>query len=383
MLYYWLQTPERHGTVTEQRTSDLDYMRQALRLARRGLGFTSPNPMVGAVIVKDGRVIATGCHHYFGGDHAEVDALKHATEDVVGATMYVTLEPCHHYGKTPPCVDALIAHKLGRVVIGMLDPDPRTAGKSVKKLRENGIETTIGLLENQCVALNEAYIRHRTTGRPLVTIKFAQGLDGRLAAASGNSQWITSEASRKLAHRLRARNDAILIGVQTVLSDDPSLTVRHVKGRNPLRVVLDATLRTPATANLITDGAARTLIATTAAADSAKAEAFRNKGIDVVTLPVDDRGWVDIEALLDELGRREITSLLVEGGAGAITSFVKLGLADRFVAFIAPRLIGKGIETIGELGVKAIADAVALKFEKVAWSSVDLIIEGRFAKNGD
>jgi diaminohydroxyphosphoribosylaminopyrimidine deaminase/5-amino-6-(5-phosphoribosylamino)uracil reductase len=243
-------------------------MRRALGLARRGLGWTSPNPMVGAVIVKEGRVIAEGYHRHYGGDHAEVDAIKNAKEAVAGATMYVTLEPCHHYGKTPPCVDALLREKLGRVVIAMQDPDDRVAGKSIRKLEEHGIAVTTGVLEAESRVLNEAYIKHRTTGFPFVTLKWAQSLDGRIATASGDAKWISSLPSRKMTHWLRATHDAIMVGARTAITDDPELTVRLGQRRKPSPRVLRFVPAFPEKARLLKDqDTAKTLIAVTGAAD--------------------------------------------------------------------------------------------------------------------
>ena len=207
---------------------DEEYMKRALALARRGLGKVSPNPMVGAVIVKDGRIIGQGYHRWFGGKHAEVNAIENASGSTSGSTMYVTLEPCCHQGQTPPCSDAIIKNRIKKVVIGMLDPDKRVSGRSIDILREGGIECTVGILEDECRALNETYIKHRSTGLPFVTIKFAQTLDGRIASSTGHSRWISSPASRKVAHRLRARHDAILAGVGNILADDPELTTRLV-----------------------------------------------------------------------------------------------------------------------------------------------------------
>jgi diaminohydroxyphosphoribosylaminopyrimidine deaminase/5-amino-6-(5-phosphoribosylamino)uracil reductase len=364
--------------VTNNLPTDERFMRVALRLARRGLGKTSPNPMVGAVIVKDGRIIAQGYHHAFGGDHAEVDALKNAKEDVSGATMYVTLEPCRHYGKTPPCVDAIVKNKIGKVVIGIEDPDPRMRGKSVKLLNERGIKTSVGVLENDCRALNEAYIKHRRTGLPYVTIKFAQTLDGRIAAATGSSSRITSAESLKLAHKLRAQHDAILVGAGTVRKDNPELTTRLVKGRNPLRVVLDSNLRIPPEVAVFKNlDKARTLVATTAW-DAHKTLAERRAlGVEVLIVPPDANGQVDLKQLLKALGEREITSVLVEGGAETITSFLRLGLADRIIAIIAPKILGKGTETIGELNITDVAKALKLTLTRVYRSGDDIVVEGR------
>jgi diaminohydroxyphosphoribosylaminopyrimidine deaminase / 5-amino-6-(5-phosphoribosylamino)uracil reductase len=357
---------------------DEKYMRQARRLARKGLGKASPNPMVGAVIVKEGRIIGRGYHHRFGGDHAEVDAFKNATEDVSGATMYVTLEPCCHWGKTPPCTDAIIERKIGRVVIGMLDPFPEMRGKSVELLERQGIETRVGVLEKECRALNEAYIKYVDTGLPFVTLKFAQTLDGRIATANGSSKWISSPESLKLAHKLRSYHDAVMVGVGTVLLDNPELTVRLVKGRNPTRIILDSSLRIPLDSKVLMDQEkAHTLVAATPAADKEKLAALRRRGIEVLFAPPDKQGRVDLKQLLKMLGPQQISSVLVEGGAETITSFLQLKLADKLVVFIAPKILGKGTESVGELNIKDVSKALKLSFERVYRSGEDIVVEGR------
>jgi diaminohydroxyphosphoribosylaminopyrimidine deaminase/5-amino-6-(5-phosphoribosylamino)uracil reductase len=363
--------------MDSKQTLDEKYMRRALGLARRGVGKTSPNPMVGAVIVKGGRIIGEGYHRGFGKDHAEVDALKHAKEDVAGATLYVTLEPCRHYGKTPPCTDAIIKSKIGRLVIGMLDPDPRMQGGSVKLLEQKGIKTTVGVLESDCFKLNEKYIKHRTSGVPYVTIKFAQTLDGRIATAQGNSRWIASPPSLKLAHKLRATNDAILAGVNNVIKDDPELTTRLVKGRNPLRIILDSKLRIPLDAKVLTaQDKAKTIVAATPAAAKEKRAALQKMGIEILIVPADKDGRVDLKKLLNTLGGREITSLLVEGGGEVFTSFLRLGLWDKVVAIIAPKILGKGTDTVGELNITDLSKALKLKFTRVYRSGEDIVVEG-------
>jgi diaminohydroxyphosphoribosylaminopyrimidine deaminase/5-amino-6-(5-phosphoribosylamino)uracil reductase len=359
-------------------SSDEKYMRQALRLARKGLGKTSPNPMVGAVIVKEGRIIGQGYHGYFGGDHAEIDALKSAAEDVSGATMYVTLEPCRHWGKTPPCTDAIIKNGIGKVDIGMLDPFPEMRGKSVEILTQHGIETGVGILEKECRSLNEAYLKYITTGLPFVTVKFAQTLDGRIATAQGSSRWISSPESLKLAHKLRAQHDAIMVGVGTVLADNPELTVRLVRGRNPTRIILDSKLRVPLDAKVLKNQeAARTLVATTPAADKAKLAALRRMGIEVLTMPPDAQGQVDLGKLLKTLAQRQISSLMVEGGAETITSFLRLNLADKIIAIIAPKIMGTGTDAVGELNITDISKALKLSFKRVYRSGEDIVVEGR------
>jgi diaminohydroxyphosphoribosylaminopyrimidine deaminase/5-amino-6-(5-phosphoribosylamino)uracil reductase len=359
-------------------TLDERYMKQALRLARRGLGKVSPNPMVGAVIVKGGRVIARGYHHTFGGDHAEVDALKNAREDVSGSTLYVTLEPCRHWGKTPPCTDAIIKSKIAKVVIGMLDPFPEMRGKSIELLNQKGIETVVGVLENECRALNEVYLKYTAAGLPYVTVKWAQTLDGRIATAGGDSKWISSPESLKFAHRLRATHDAILVGVNTVIKDNPELTTRLVKGRNSVRVVLDSHLRIPLDSKVLANqAAARTLVAATPAAPENKVSALKKMGIEVLTVPLDAAGRVDLKALLKTLAQRQISSLLVEGGAETITSFLRLGLADKIIAIIAPKLIGTGTDVIGKLNITDVSRALKLSFTKVYRSGEDIVVEGR------
>ncbi len=352
-------------------------MREALRLARRGLGKVSPNPMVGAVIVKGGRVIAHGYHRLFGGDHAEVDALKHAGEDVAGATLYVTLEPCRHWGKTPPCTDAIIKAQIGKLVVGMLDPFPEMRGKSIELLKQHGIKTVVGVMESECRALNEVYLKYTTAGLPYVTVKWAQTLDGKIATAAGDSKWISSPESLKLAHRLRATHDAILVGVNTVLKDDPALTTRLVKGRNPVRVILDSHLRIPLDSQVLANqSAAKTLVASTPAAPPAKLAALKKMGIEVLTVLPDSASRVDLKALLKTLAKRQISSLLVEGGAQTITSFLRLGLADKIICIIAPRLMGAGTAAVTDLNITDLSQSLKLTFTKVHRSGEDIVVEG-------
>jgi diaminohydroxyphosphoribosylaminopyrimidine deaminase/5-amino-6-(5-phosphoribosylamino)uracil reductase len=260
----------------------------------------------------------------------------------------------------------------------MLDPDKRVSGRSVEILREHGIECTVGVLEDECRFLNETYVKHRSTGLPFVTVKFAQTLDGRIASSTGHSRWISSPASRKIAHRLRARNDAILAGVGNVLADNPGLTTRLVRGRNPIRVILDSKLRIPLEARVLANQeSARTLLAATPAADKKKLAALRKSGIEVLTIPPDASGRVDIRQLLKILGERNVSSILVEGGSEIITSFLRLGLADRLVAFIAPKILGRGIDSVGELDIEDVAGALKLHIEKVYRCTEDVVLEAR------
>ncbi|MFC2007589.1 bifunctional diaminohydroxyphosphoribosylaminopyrimidine deaminase/5-amino-6-(5-phosphoribosylamino)uracil reductase RibD [Chloroflexota bacterium] len=361
---------------TKANSLDEDYMKQALRLARRGLGKTSPNPMVGAVIVKDKRIIGQGYHRRFGGKHAEINAFENAGESINGATLYVTLEPCCHYGKTPPCVDAVIREKLGRVVIGTTDPNPLVNGNSISRLKQQDIVTTVGVLENECRSLNEAYFKYIITGLPLVTVKFAQTLDGRIATATGSSRWISSAESQRLAHKLRITNDAIMAGIGTILADDPQLTARLTRGKNPTRIVLDSRLRISPEAKVLADQTtAPTIVITTAHADKKGLSLLKQKGIDVLVAPEDERDQIDIGRVLKILGERGITSVLVEGGAEVITSLLHLKLADKLVIIVAPRIMGEGIAAVGELNIRDISQTLKLSFTRTYRLGEDLVIE--------
>ena len=357
---------------------DETYMKQALKLARKGLGKTSPNPMVGAIIVKANQIIGQGYHRRYGGNHAEINAFQSARESLTGATLYVTLEPCCYHGKTPPCVEAIIQNSIGKVIIGTLDPNPRVNGSSVAILNQHGIETKVGVLEAECRDLNEAHFKYMTTGLPLVTLKFAQTMDGRIATATGDSRWISSDKFRRLAHKLRATNDAVMVGIDTVLADNPRLTVRLVKGRSPTRVILDSRLRIPLEAEVVrSQEAAPTIIATTSRADEKKLSSLRNIGIEVLLIQEDEAGEVDLRHLLSLLGERNISSVLVEGGAGVITSLLRHHLADKVMLAIAPKIMGKGIEAVGELNIREVSQALKLSFRRLYRMGEDLVIEAK------
>lgn len=362
--------------MTPVRKKDEQYMKRALQLARRGMGKVSPNPLVGAVIVRAGRIIAEGWHREFGADHAEIDAINKASGGVRGATMYVTLEPCCHWGKTPPCVDTLIEQGIKQVVIGTLDPHPLVDGKGAQILRDHGIEVVKGVLEQEARELNEVYLHHTQTGLPFVTVKYAQSLDGRIATSQGNARWISSEASRKLAHRLRAQHDAIMVGIGTVLADDPLLTVRLVKGRNPLRICLDSRLRIPAHSKLLQDEGG-TLIVTTEANAKEKIETLQKKGKEVLVAQRDRDGRVELVSVMKKLAERDISSLLVEGGKEIITSLLKEGLVNRMVVITAPLILGKGIEAIGDLGITDLQGAIRPSSYKVSRAGEDVIFDLR------
>jgi diaminohydroxyphosphoribosylaminopyrimidine deaminase / 5-amino-6-(5-phosphoribosylamino)uracil reductase len=337
---------------------DVRFMRVAVRLGRRGLGRTSPNPPVGAVVVKNGVVVGRGYHRRAGLPHAEVEALRVAGARARGATLYVTLEPCAHHGRTPPCTDAVRAAGVRRVVIGTRDPNPSVPGNGAARLRAAGIVVESGVLQPECDELSAAFRKHVTTGLPLVTLKLAASLDGRIATASGESRWITGEDSRRYVHRLRAEHDAILVGAQTVIRDDPELTCRLRGGRNPLRVVLDGRLRLPLRARVLTHTAsAATLVVTGPRASAAKIRDVEVRGAQVLRLPL-TAGHLSLPRLLRALGQRHIMSVLIEGGATVAAAAIRSRLVDRLLIFYAPKLIGAdGRPLLGPLGVRRLRQA--------------------------
>jgi diaminohydroxyphosphoribosylaminopyrimidine deaminase / 5-amino-6-(5-phosphoribosylamino)uracil reductase len=362
---------------------DLAFMTRALGLAARGLGLTSPNPAVGAVLVRDGVVVGEGTHLRAGGPHAEAVALTAAGEAARGTTCYVTLEPCAHHGRTSPCADALIAAGVARVVAASGDPDARVDGRGFERLRAAGVAVTIGVAEAEARALNRAFFTFVATGRPHVTLKSAMTLDGRIAAWDGTSRWITGEAAREEAHRLRFQADAILVGVGTVLRDDPELTVRlpGAPAKEPLRVVADTRLRTPPGARLIRAGEpGRAILACAAPPPARRAAALRAAGARVLGLPRNERR-IELRALLAELAALGVIGVLAEGGAELGAALLDAGLVDRVAFFVAPRLLG-GRTAPGPLGGvgRALKEAVGvagLTFRRVG---EDLLLEGDVAR---
>jgi len=340
-------------------------MRRALELAARGQGRVEPNPPVGAVIVRGGEDVAAGWHGRFGGPHAEREALAAARRlgrDVAGATMYVTLEPCCHHGKTPPCTEAILDAGIARVVVAIVDPDERVAGRGIARLREAGVAVEVGTCEAEARALLAPYIKLRTRARPWVIGKWAQTADGYLALPPGEGRWISCEASRRRAHELRGLCDGICVGSGTLLADDPLLTNRSGVGRQPVRVVLDGRLRTPADCRLVrsADAAQPVIVATTKqalAARPAAAETLRRAGVEVLALPAGENGrGVAVPALLDELGRRQWTRLLIEGGAIVLRGVLDAGLADELWVFLAPRRLGPGRGDLAFLNLRDVED---------------------------
>lgn len=362
-----------------------EYMQQALELAAYAKGRTSPNPLVGAVIVKDGRVVGQGWHRKAGTEHAEVHALRQAGELAKGATVYVTLEPCSHYGRTGPCSKALIEAGVKNVVIAMRDPNPLVAGKGIKMLEDAGIEVSIGVLEAAAKKLNEVFLKWIMTKQPFVVMKTAMTLDGKIATATGKSQWISNAASRKRVHELRDLYDGILVGIGTVLADDPSLTVRlpDGSGKNPLRIIVDSKARTPLTAKVVCDGAARTLIAVTASAPPDRIAALRAAGVEV--LIVNEGEKVDLRQLLAELGRRNITGVFVEGGATINYSLLQKQLVDKVYSFIAPKMVGgrTAPTPVGGDGVAELSEAFSLQAVETELLAGDILVSGYIEKGDD
>jgi len=358
------------------------YMRMAIRLAGKGIGKTSPNPMVGAVIVRNGKIIGRGYHKKCGDYHAEINAINNAKGSIRGSTLYITLEPCSHYGRTPPCIDTLIKKGLKRVVVGTPDPNPEVNGKGIKILRSKGIKVDVGILDTECRQLNEHYFKFIKSGIPYVTVKYAQTLDGRIATKTGDSQWISSEASRKYVHFLRSTNDGIMVGAGTVTADNPQLTVRHVKGKNPLRIIVDSKLCIPIKSSVLTDdNPHQTIIATTSNAPSRKITAIKKFGAEVLVVKKERNGKVSFSSLLKELGKREIMSVLVEGGSGMITALLKVNLVDKMIIPISPRILGKGLEAIGDLNINKIRNAIKFSSFKTMKKGDDLIFEGTILKD--
>lgn len=360
------------------------YMKRALELAERGAGYTSPNPLVGAVIVKNGKIIGEGYHEVYGSCHAEINAFRNAVEDVRGAEMYVTLEPCSHYGKTPPCANAIVQKGIKKVIIALEDPNPQVSGRGIKILRDNGIEVVTGVLEEESRRLNEIFLKYITTGLPFCILKTAMTLDGKIAAKTGDSKWITNEESRKYVHKLRHRVSSIMVGVGTVIQDDPLLNTRLAegKGRDPIRVIVDTRGRTPLGARVLNmESNSKTIIAATGLAPEERLGEFESKGAEIIITPLYE-GRVDLKYLMKELGKRKIDSVLLEGGSELNYSAVEAGIIDKVNAFIAPKLIGgsSAKTPVGGLGRPLMKDAVLLKNIEISRFVDDIMIEGYIGK---
>lgn len=367
---------------------DLDskYMSLALRLAKKAEGMTSPNPLVGAVVVKRGRIIGKGFHKKAGLPHAEIEAFLHAEKqnyNLKGSTLYVTLEPCCHSGKrTPPCVNAIIEKGISRVVVGTLDLNPKVKGKGVKILREKGLEVKVGVLEEKCREINEGFFKHVNTGFPFVILKLAATLDGKIATFTGDSKWIGTETQRKYAHKLREKVDAVVVGVETVIRDNPQLNVRlsSKSVHHPTPVVLDSRLRIPLESQLLKTHKSP-IIATLPMSDPKKIEELEKKGARVLITDMDENGHVDLSKLLTKLGEMEITTVLVEGGSEVAASFLKKNLLDKIIFFYAPKIVGAdGTSMIGKLGILKISEAFSIRKIKLKAIGEEFVVEGHVGR---
>ncbi|MEK3887556.1 bifunctional diaminohydroxyphosphoribosylaminopyrimidine deaminase/5-amino-6-(5-phosphoribosylamino)uracil reductase RibD [Bacillus sp. FSL K6-3431] len=358
------------------------YMKLALQMAGAVIGQTSPNPVVGCVIVKDGRILGTGVHMKAGDAHAEVNALHQATDETDGADLYVTLEPCSHYGKTPPCADLIIAKKLRNVFIASLDPNPLVSGKGVEKLRQAGIHVETGICEEEATQLNKYFFHYIQTKKPYVTMKSAVTLDGKTASTSGDSKWITSEAARLDVHQYRHRNDAILVGINTVIRDNPHLTTRLPQGgKHPIRIVLDTHLDIPMESNLLIDNKSSTIIVCGNEADKNKQEQIESKNVTVKRMAYTH---IHIEHLLDWLGEEQITSLFVEGGGTVHGSFLESGHFQEVIMYIAPKLLGDntGSPSFGGSAKKLMSESHLLQFQSLEMIGPDIKVVAIPEKNG-
>ncbi|MCY6484885.1 bifunctional diaminohydroxyphosphoribosylaminopyrimidine deaminase/5-amino-6-(5-phosphoribosylamino)uracil reductase RibD [Clostridium aestuarii] len=364
---------------------DVKYMKKAIELAKKGAGYTSPNPLVGAVIVKDDKIIAEGYHQFYGGPHAEVNALNNAVEDIDGAVMYVTLEPCSHYGKTPPCANTIAKTGIKKVVVGMKDPNPIVAGRGIKILEESGIEVISGVLENEVKEINEIFIKYITTKTPFCLLKTAMTLDGKIATHNGDSKWITNEKSRKYVHQIRNRVSAIMVGIGTVLQDNPKLTTRleEKESSDPTRVIVDSRGRIPLDCNVLNvDSEAQTIVVVTELADKDKINSIKEKGADVIITPSKDNR-VNLAYLMKELGKRDIDSVLLEGGSTLNYSALKENIVDKVISFIAPKIIGgeQAKTPVGGNGIDYMKDAITLENIKILRFEEDIMIEGKMTNN--
>ena len=367
--------------MNEHTSEDFKYMKRALDLAEKGCGFTSPNPMVGAVIVKDGRIIGEGFHEKYGQAHAERNALASCTESPEGATMYVTLEPCCHYGKQPPCTDAVIGAGISRVVIGSSDPNPLVSGKGFQILKSAGLEVSEGVMKDECDRLNEVFFHFITTGEPFVLMKYAMTMDGKIATCTGKSKWITGEAARKHVHSLRQRLSSIMVGVGTVIADDPLLTCRLPGGRNSVRIICDSSLSTPFDSAIVKTAAGVPTIIATCSGDSDKRKRYEDLGCRIIETPEED-GRVSLPCLMKKLAEEKIDSVLIEGGAALNWSALESGIVTRVYTYIAPKIFGgaSAKSPVGGAGVSSPDEAFVLRNSSVRRIGEDFLIESEVDK---
>ncbi|HEX2925628.1 MAG TPA: bifunctional diaminohydroxyphosphoribosylaminopyrimidine deaminase/5-amino-6-(5-phosphoribosylamino)uracil reductase RibD [Ruminiclostridium sp.] len=356
------------------------YMKKALEIAKKGWGRTNPNPLVGAVIVKHGEIISEGYHEALGCAHAEVCAFRNAREDIAGGTLYVNLEPCSHYGRTPPCAKAIIESGIKEVVVAMVDPNPKVSGKGIQMLRDANIKVMVGVLEEEAVKLNEIFIHYITRQRPFVIMKTAMTLDGKIASVSGDSKWVSGEDSRNYVHFIRDRVSSIMVGVNTVIKDNPSLTTRLAseEGRDPVRVVVDSTGRIPLDSKVVKSSSKAALIlATTNRINIDKEEQLLSQGVKIIKTS-DNNGRVNLNELMQELYKLEIDSVLLEGGGTLNFSAIEAGIVNKIMSFISPKIIGgsSAMTPVAGNGIKSMSEAVPLKDIQVRMFERDVLIEG-------
>jgi len=362
--------------------NDIKFMKEALALASGVLGMVSPDPAVGAVVVKNGKIVGKGYHNRFSTPHAEDYAIKKAGDKAKGATLYINLEPCCHYGNNPPCTDNIIKSGIKRVVAAIRDPNPLVNGKGFNRLRKAGIKVDVGLLKKEALRLNEFFIKYITAKRPFVILKMAMSLDGKIATFSGESRWISGEESRKFSHYLRGITDAVMVGIGTVLSDDPRLNIRHIRAKNltePLKIVIDPEGRVPISSNLIKDPA-KAIIVVTKKAPARRLKKLRSLGAKIIFGRPDKRakGRIDLKALMATLGKQKITSIMIEGGAGLAASALSSKIVDKAVFFVAPKIIGgrDALSPVGGKGIKKVSKALHLKDVTTKRLGEDIMIEG-------
>ncbi|MBI3814796.1 MAG: bifunctional diaminohydroxyphosphoribosylaminopyrimidine deaminase/5-amino-6-(5-phosphoribosylamino)uracil reductase RibD [Nitrospinae bacterium] len=371
------------------------YMKRAIELALMAKGRTSPNPMVGAVIIKGGKIVGEGYHKKAGTPHAEINALDAASKSAKDGIMYINLEPCCHQGRTPPCTKSLIKSGLKKIVVGMIDPNPLVSGKGIKELKDAGIQVSVGLLEKECRKINEVYIKYITTGTPFVLLKVAMSLDGKIATHTKDSKWITGKPSRDRVHQLRDEVDAVMVGIGTVLQDDPNLTVslKKKKVNDPIRIIVDSSLRIPLDANVFKSphnppfrkggrGGIRVIIAAAKRADDKKVNELKEKGVDVLIIEGNEER-VNLLKLMEELGKREIAGVMIEGGSELNSSAIEAGIVDKVIFFIAPRIIGgkDGISSVGGRGIVKLEDSLNIRDVNVDRIGSDIVVEGYLGKN--
>jgi diaminohydroxyphosphoribosylaminopyrimidine deaminase/5-amino-6-(5-phosphoribosylamino)uracil reductase len=355
-------------------SDDARFMREAIRLARRGLGRTSPNPPVGAVVVAGGRIVGRGYHRLAGAPHGEAAALQDAGARAKGATLYVTLEPCNHYGRTPPCTEAVIASGVKRVVMGLRDPNPNVKGGGIARLRRRGLRVDVGVEEGRCAEIIRYFTKHSRTGLPYVTLKLAASLDGRIATTTGESRWITSGPARRMVHRLRNEHDAVMVGAGSVRADDPVLTCRMRGGRDPVRVVVSGRLRLPLGAQILNGALAPDTIVATATHKPAVERMLRARGVTMLVQP-GTGGIFSLRKLLTALGRRDISSVLIEGGAELAAAALREHIVDELLCFLAPKLIGgDGRSMLAALGISKLSRAIVLDDMRLQRVGPDLLL---------